>query len=173
MGSKKVLSIKSLASICFDLKKQGKRIALTHGAFDLFHYSHLDLLKQSARISDFMIVGIDCDRNVREYKGGQRPIVNEIQRLAIITELQCVDAAFIYDLPLDSKYYSNVYKELGIDIVTIGYNFKYEDIMDEQTRRGGAQLVKLKTDQNLTTTSLIDSIVGRYLTASERKVPKE
>ncbi|HLD03977.1 MAG TPA: adenylyltransferase/cytidyltransferase family protein [Candidatus Dojkabacteria bacterium] len=44
--------IETLFKLTRYLKKKGKRIVFTHGAFDLFHLGHLELLQKSADIAD-------------------------------------------------------------------------------------------------------------------------
>ena len=170
---KPIFSLETLFRFCYDLKKESKKIGLTHGAFDLFHYSHLDLLRKSAVICDFLIVGIECDEHVSRYKEYRRPVVDQKSRAAIIGELNCVDAAFIYDWELDTRAYSELYKELRTDVVTIGYEYKYEERMEEQSARGGAKLIKLQTQQLPTTTSVIENILEKYSREHFQEVDKE
>lgn len=170
---KPIFSLGTLFRICYDLKNDGKRIGLTHGAFDLFHFSHLDLLKKSALVCDFLIVGIESDENVSTYKDYKRPVVDEGSRAAIIGELNCVDAVFIYDWQLNTDSYSYLYRELRADIITIGCNNKYEDIMEQQSYRGSAKLIKLQTKQLPTTTSLIQNVLDKYSTEDYQKLEKE
>lgn len=168
---KTIYSLESLFRICYDLKRDGRRVAITHGAFDLFHYSHLDLLKQSSRICDFLIVGVDSDENVAKYKSYKRPIVGEKARLSIVGELHCVDAALIYDQPLKPENYTQLYRELQVDIVTVGIGFGFMDVIDEQVKRADAKLIKIQTYQNPTTSSLIESIITKYSKNSTEVVP--
>ncbi|MFC1780309.1 adenylyltransferase/cytidyltransferase family protein [Patescibacteria group bacterium] len=169
---KPIFSLEILYKMCYDLKKEGKKIGFTHGAFDLFHFSHLDLLKKSEAICDFLIVGIESDEHVETYKSYKRPIVDEKSRTSIIGELNCVDAVFVNDLPLNSQTYTYLYKELHVDCVTIGNEFQYEDIMQEQVLRAGSDLVKLNPVRLYSTTSLISSIIRKYTKNDLEDVPK-
>lgn len=166
------LPLDIILRICYEVKRQEKRIGFTHGAFDLFHLSHLDLLIKSASICDYLVVGIESDENVKKYKTYKRPINDEQSRLAIVNELNCVDAAFIIDFPLKTENYTDIYKELNTDFVTIGYEFEYEDVMEEQTRKAGSRLIKLQTRQYPNTTSIIDDILKRYSSNPFKPVPK-
>ena len=145
--AKPIFSLPTLYKITHDLKGQGKKIAITHGAFDLFHTSHLDLLKKSASLCDFLIVGIDCDAHVSSYKTYKRPIVDELSRASIINELNCVDATFIYDGEFSQGGYTQMYHDLFVDTVTIGLNFSFQNIIEEQVAQSGARLVMLRTQQ--------------------------
>jgi cytidyltransferase-like protein len=100
-----ILSTKVLFKITSDLKKKNKEIVLTHGAFDLFHHGHLDLLEKSKSIADYLIVGIECDKNISKYKDYRRPIINEKSRATIASAIYCTDAVFINNEEVEEDTY--------------------------------------------------------------------
>lgn len=160
MRQKHSLSRETIFRISFELRKQGKVVGLTHGAFDLFHSSHLDLLRKASRICDFLIVGIDSDESVRAYKPYGRPFINQISRADIINELTCVDAVFIKDLMfMPSEYTQMLYKEIKPNFVAIGQNYAVEDKVLFDTSRSGVNLLKIDTEQDYTTTKIMEKII--------------
>lgn len=170
---KNVFSMETLFRITYDLKRNGKRIGITHGAFDLFHYSHLDLLRQSAALCDYFIVGLDSDKSIQSYKSYRRPIIDEQYRLDIISELDCVDAVFIKEIPTTSDAHIDLYRELKADFITIGYNYSVEGRIEYDALKSGVQLIKLQTKQIYTTTSIIQSIVDTYTTEGKPVVKEK
>ena len=56
-----------------------KKKLYTGGTFDIFHYGHLSLLKKCKSISDIVIVSLNTDEFVEEYKG-KRPIMTYDER---------------------------------------------------------------------------------------------
>lgn len=162
-----------LFKIVHEIKKEGKRVGLTHGAFDLFHYGHLSHIQQSSAICDYLIVGIEDDKRIAEYKDYRRPIITQKQRLNLINSIEYVDATFVKDIPFNIVSHVDLYKELKIDIVTIGRFFQYENAVEEQATKAGAKLVKILTDEGISTTSIIDAIIEKYSTAKYKEVPKE
>ncbi|MFC1780307.1 adenylyltransferase/cytidyltransferase family protein [Patescibacteria group bacterium] len=172
--SKPIYSVKSLYRMCNDLKNQGKRIGLTHGAFDLFHYSHLDLLQKAAAVCDFLIVGIDNDESISKYKSYTRPIVNERQRLGIVNELSCVDAVFIKDVPHDDESHIKLYKDLLTDYIIIGSKFdsRFKENIYNEAESIGVRLIEINAHQDPTTTSIVNKIVERYSSEQYEDVPK-
>ncbi|MBU0976257.1 MAG: adenylyltransferase/cytidyltransferase family protein [Patescibacteria group bacterium] len=172
--SKPIFSLESLFKICYDLKKYGKRIGLTHGAFDLFHHAHLDLLQKSATMCDFLIVGVDSDSSIRSYKGHKRPIVKEEHRMEIISELNCVDAAFIKDIPHDSPSHTGLYKNLLVDQIIIGTRFdeRYKKEIYEEAHSLGTNLIEIKVEDDPSTTTMINMIIDKYSIDSYKPAEK-
>jgi len=169
MKRKNVFSLETLFKMTHDLKREGNRITFTHGAFDLFHGGHLQLLNLSARKGDFLIVGIETDNRITEYKSNKRPIIDEQTRVSIISQLQFVDAVFLKDTSLDTGARIEMYKNLNINVLTIGHNYALEDEIENDVERVGAKLVKYPRFQELSTTNIIRNIVDKY--TPYQKVP--
>lgn len=70
-------------------------IGLTSGCYDLFHNLHLTYLLRCRRMCDVLIVGVDSDDAVKKDKGPLRPIIPEHHRVNLVSNLKCVDAAFV------------------------------------------------------------------------------
>ena len=68
---------------------------LTCGVFDLLHISHTDFLNKIKKKGDNLIVLIHSDRFVSSYK--RIPIINENQRMLMISNLKNVDKTFVDD----------------------------------------------------------------------------
>lgn len=62
------------------------RTVLTIGTFDTPHMGHAYLFKECEKYGDVLIVGINTDKFVLEYKGAY-PIYREFERLALIQAL--------------------------------------------------------------------------------------
>lgn len=84
-------------------KAAGQRIVLTNGCFDVLHSGHTMLLEEARRQGDFLIVAINTDAKVREFKGPTRPVNSEHDRAIVLSGLQAVDAVTIFheDTPLE------------------------------------------------------------------------
>ncbi|MCA9665747.1 MAG: adenylyltransferase/cytidyltransferase family protein [Myxococcales bacterium] len=70
-------------------------VGLTSGCFDLVHYGHVLYLERCRKLCDKLIVGVDDDQMVAQWKGAERPIIPELERLEMINNLACVDSAFL------------------------------------------------------------------------------
>jgi len=97
MIKNKIKTREELAKISEELRKQGLVIGFTSGSFDIMHSGHADYLEKAKEKCDVLIVGINSDESVKKYKGEDRPIISEMQRIKLITALGSVDYAFLFN----------------------------------------------------------------------------
>ena len=69
-------------------------IGYTQGTFDLFHIGHLNLLENAKKQCDYLIVGVNSNQLVKDYKN-KNVIINEKDRARIINALKVVDEVHI------------------------------------------------------------------------------
>jgi D-glycero-beta-D-manno-heptose 1-phosphate adenylyltransferase len=69
----------------------GAKIVLTSGTFDFIHIGHFLYLEKARQHGDVLIVGVDSDKKVKARKGKDRPIVNEDERVQMLTHVRHVD----------------------------------------------------------------------------------
>ncbi len=94
--SHKIVELQELSHRCEKLRMGGKKIVATNGCFDLLHVGHVRYLQAARALGDFLAVGLNGDRSVRELKGTGRPITPETDRAEILGALQCVDLVTIF-----------------------------------------------------------------------------
>jgi cytidyltransferase-like protein len=68
-----------------------KKIVYTGGTFDLTHAGHILFLEDCKKKGDILIVLVANDSFIKEYKGKERPILNEQIRLKTIDSFKPVD----------------------------------------------------------------------------------
>lgn len=76
-----------------DKKKQYK-IGYTQGVYDMFHIGHLNLFNHAKEYCDYLIVGVNADSLVKEYKH-KTPVINEEDRAEIVRNIKAVDEVVI------------------------------------------------------------------------------
>src|SRR5437870_11064859 len=79
--------------------KSGKKVVLANGCFDILHVGHLRYLKGARALGDVLVVAINSDRSVRAIKDAGRPILDERERVALVSALDCVDYVVLFDEP--------------------------------------------------------------------------
>jgi rfaE bifunctional protein nucleotidyltransferase chain/domain len=87
---------------------------MVNGTFDVLHPGHVALLNTARSYGDHLIVAIDTDRRVKELKGEQRPINNQIDRRIMLSALKAVDIVEFFDsteelIKLMERYKPDVY----------------------------------------------------------------
>ena len=87
---------------------------MVNGTFDVLHPGHVAMLNTARSYGDHLIVAIDTDRRVKELKGEQRPINNQIDRRIMLSALKAVDIVEFFDsteelITLMERYQPDVY----------------------------------------------------------------
>ena len=70
---------------------------MVNGTFDILHRGHLQMLQYAKSLGDHLLVAIDTDRRVKELKGLDRPINNQMDRRFMLESLRCVDTVYFFD----------------------------------------------------------------------------
>jgi D-beta-D-heptose 7-phosphate kinase/D-beta-D-heptose 1-phosphate adenosyltransferase len=89
--NKQIIATGTIAKKVSQLKKQGKKVVLTQGSFDLVHIGHARYCAEAKSYGDILIVGVDSDAKVKKRKGEDRPIVPQDERMEMLTHLDSVD----------------------------------------------------------------------------------
>lgn len=128
------------------------KIGYTQGTFDMFHIGHLNLLRQAKERCEKLIVGINSDTLVQQYKN-KTPVVNENDRMEIVKELRCVDDV----IKCETLKKTDVWKKLHFDAIFIGSDWK-GNVRWTQTEKDlaplGAEVVYLRHTDGISSTLL-------------------
>jgi len=93
----KIFQSESALSWRNQMRTEQKKVVLTNGCFDLLHRGHAEYLMAAKALGDALIVLLNSDRSVRELKGPERPVNNEMDRAFLMACLSFVDAVMIFD----------------------------------------------------------------------------
>jgi rfaE bifunctional protein nucleotidyltransferase chain/domain len=85
------------------LKKPNKKIVTTNGCFDVLHYGHLKTFEQARELGDILLVGINSDAYIMNWKG-RTPIHNENQRAYNLSRLRDVDGVVLFTQNIPDKF---------------------------------------------------------------------
>lgn len=96
-----------------------KIIGYTAGVFDLFHIGHLNLLKKAKENCDFLIVGVNSDKLVKEYKK-KTPIIPQEERMEIIKALKFADQVVL----VNNRDKLDAYKKYKFNRIFVGDDWK-------------------------------------------------
>ena len=92
----KIIALQDLPAWRDNLRREGVRLAVTNGCFDILHAGHVTYLEQAASFADLLLVGINGDQSVRDLKGPTRPLNPESDRALVMAALESVGAVSIF-----------------------------------------------------------------------------
>ena len=94
--NQKIVDQDRLVSISESMRKQGRKLVLTNGCFDLLHLGHVRYLEEARSLGDALVVALNGDDSVRSLKGNGRPLNTAQNRAEVIAALQSVDHVVIF-----------------------------------------------------------------------------
>jgi len=127
-------------------------IGYTQGTFDMFHIGHLNLIRNAKKMCNTLIVGINSDDLVWQYKH-KHPVIKENERAEIIKALRDVDKIII----CDTLKKSTIWKHTQFDAIFIGDDWKGNERWmqtEKDLRPLGAEVVYLKHTDGISSTLL-------------------
>lgn len=87
----KVIQPSELSQRVQALREAGKTIATLNGSFDLLHAGHLQIIFEASQMSDILIVALNTDASIKQYKSPKRPIIPLEYRLQMMAALEFVN----------------------------------------------------------------------------------
>ena len=156
---KKILTRHELAAELIHLRAAGKKAVFTNGVFDLLHVGHLRYLNQARALGDVLIIGLNSDESVKRLKGDKRPILPESERAELLAGLACVDYVCIFgeDDPRE------LIKAATPSVLVKGGDWPVDKILGRDTvEAAGGRVLSLPFVEGRSTTSIVESIIGRY-----------
>jgi D-glycero-beta-D-manno-heptose 1-phosphate adenylyltransferase len=80
-------------------RRNGARVVLANGCFDILHVGHVRYLEGAKELGDLLVVAVNSDAQVRAQKGEGRPFVPERERAEVIAAVRAVDYVTIFQEP--------------------------------------------------------------------------
>ena len=114
----KIKTLEELEKITAKLKKEGKKIVLCHGVFDLLHIGHIKHFEEGRTFGDVLVVTVTPDEFV--HKGLNQPAFTTALRLEALAALESIDYVATNKWPIAVA----TIKTLKPDIYCKGPDFK-------------------------------------------------
>ena len=87
----RIIDTKKAIKISKKLKREGKKIILAGGCFDILHIGHIRFLEQAKKRGDVLFILLENDKSVKKIKGDDRPINTQEERAIVLSSLKPVD----------------------------------------------------------------------------------
>lgn len=152
--------------------RQGKKVVLATGTFDLFHYEHLKYLEGAKQHGDILVVAVKSDK-CASLKNPDRPIISENQRVAIVDAIRYVDYSIIVDynpninLEVEAEnakqkewliIFQELFKNLKPDMLYYENNDVLQTARDKVFEKYGITGVMKKRGESASTTEIIQKM---------------
>jgi D-glycero-beta-D-manno-heptose 1-phosphate adenylyltransferase len=125
----KMLTRQDLRKRVTEWRRQGEKIILTNGCFDLLHVGHIRYLQAAKALGGRLVVAINSDESVRTLKGSGRPLMPEHERAEILAALEDVDAVVVFSEP-DVR---TLIREITPDVQAKGTDYTLESVPERDT----------------------------------------
>jgi D-beta-D-heptose 7-phosphate kinase/D-beta-D-heptose 1-phosphate adenosyltransferase len=138
-------------------KSRNLRIGFTNGVFDIVHAGHVALLAAARAQCDRLIVALNTDSGVRRLKGPKRPVNNLVDRAAVISAVEAVDAVISFDdeTPIE------LIRRLKPDVLVKGGDYIIDTVVGAaDVQAAGGRVVLVDLVEGRSTTGLIHAIQG-------------
>jgi rfaE bifunctional protein nucleotidyltransferase chain/domain len=153
----KVVDLEQLSDRCDKLRAAGKKLVATNGCFDLLHVGHVRYLQAARALGDFLAVGLNGDRSVRELKGNGRPVTTESDRAEVLAALQCVDLVTIFSQIRATQFIAAIRPAIYVK----GGDYSSETLNQEERavlKEIGAEVRLIPFEAGYSTSRLIEQV---------------
>lgn len=152
---KKLIEPKNLEEFANSLREKKLTIATLNGSFDLLHAGHLYIISEAKLQADKLIVALNSDASIREYKGADRPIVSLNYRLSMMAALEFVDFVTWFEETTPCALIEKIRPDVHVN----GIEYGSECIEAKTVKSVGARLHLVDRIPSLATSEIIKKIV--------------
>ena len=148
------------------LRSEGKKIATLNGSFDLLHAGHLHMIFEASKVADVLIVALNSDASIKQYKSPLRPIIPLEYRLEMMSALEFVDFVTWFEETDPRKLLSKIRPDVHVNGAEYGENCIEADVV----RQNGGKVHIVQLIPGLST-SAITKKIEELCALSGRKTP--
>jgi len=153
----KIIDLQNMRLEADRLRREGKRLVLPNGCFDILHVGHVMLIEQARALGDALVVALNSDDSVRRLKGSSRPVVDQAARARILAALQDVDFVVIFD----TLRATPIITALPPDIFVKGGHYSLETLdasEREALQRLGTEIVFIPVVPQVSTSGILRKV---------------
>jgi rfaE bifunctional protein nucleotidyltransferase chain/domain len=154
----KIVAREDLPALRERLRREGRRLVMTNGCFDLMHAGHASYLEYARGLGDALLVALNTDASVRRLKGPSRPVVDERNRARMMAALECVDYVTFFgeDEPKD------LVAEVLPDVLVKAEDWAHYVSGREAVEAAGGKVVLAPMVEGLSTTKIVERILAAH-----------
>jgi rfaE bifunctional protein nucleotidyltransferase chain/domain len=157
----KTLNPASIDAELARVRQRGKTLATLNGSFDLLHAGHLEILFQASRQADILLVLLNTDQSVQQYKSPMRPIIPLTYRLKMMAALTMVDYVTWFAETDPRALLARIQPDVHVNGAEYGENCIEADVV----KSSGGRLHIVSLIPGLSTSTIINKIVQTCATS--------
>jgi rfaE bifunctional protein nucleotidyltransferase chain/domain len=138
-------------------RRAGKVVVFTNGCYDLLHPGHVRLLARARSLGDLLVLALNSDASVARFKGPQRPIIPEQERVELACELAAVDAVTLFEEDTPQELIA----ALLPDILVKGADWVHFIAGREEVEAAGGKVLTVPLEPGYSTTGIVEQILRR------------
>lgn len=155
----KIKSRKDLAPVIKKLKKEGKKIGVTNGVFDVLHAGHVDYLNKAKQSCDVLVLSLNTDASVKKYKDPGRPLNSESDRANVIAALSCIDYVTFHN----ERRMKKTLLALKPDLYIKAGDYKVTELTSRDVLKAwGGEVLLIPPIKGYSTTKFFEKVVNTY-----------
>ncbi len=151
---KKIIDPSDLFQKMSELKKQGMSIATLNGSFDLMHAGHLHIIFEASKQADCLVVALNSDESIKQYKSPTRPIVPLEFRLEMMASIGFIDYVTWFS-ELDPR---NILEKIRPDVHVNGSEYGPNCIEADVVKKHGGKIHIVEKIPGLSTSEIITKV---------------
>ena len=152
---KGIVNLSQLINNLVELRKNGKIIIATNGCFDILHNGHINYLKKSKKLGDWLIVAVNSDTSYRKLKNKKSLVNNLKARMNLLSSLEFVDNVVHFNEATPQKLYSKILP----NIITKGGDYTVSQVIGRKEILKIGGIVKIiPYEKNFSTTLIKNKI---------------
>src|SRR3989338_6315672 len=118
----KLILPEDLEKKALEIKEGGATVATLNGSFDLLHAGHLTILYEAKMQADILIVALNSDASIQQYKSPLRPIIPLAFRLQMMASIAFVDYVTYYEETTPMNFIEKVKPHVHVNGADYGAN---------------------------------------------------
>lgn len=126
-----------------------------NGTFDILHPGHMALFEYAKSQGDYLLVAIDADSRVKQFKGDSRPINNQETRKRMLECVKFIDEVSIFD---SDESLTNTVKNYAPDLMIVGSDYQNKRVIGSEHAK---KLFFFERDERYSSTKVIETIDSR------------
>ncbi len=137
-----------------EIRASGKTIATLNGSFDLLHAGHLHIIYEASCQADVLIVALNSDTSIRQYKSAKRPFIPLDGRLRMMAALSFV----AYVTSFEETDPRAILAQIKPDVHVNGAEYGEDCIEAKIVKANGGKIHVVKLVPGLSTSNIVEKI---------------